>query len=366
MTIGPLGTLTPDEARRKARDILANARLGGDPAAEQLRQRGALTLAQVAQRFLSDEAGRLKRGTLRNYELYFRRHILPQLGSTKIGSVTPADVARLHRTLGRTMPVTANRAVEAIGSLYRYAAREGLVEKGFRPPSADVIAFREKACERFLSMEELSRLGVALEEAETEGIPWTIDKARPTSKHVPKRDQRTQIDPFAAAAIRLLLFTGARLNEILKLRWSYVDSERGLLLLPDSKTGKKAIVLNAPALAILAELPRIGPYVISGRDPELPRSDLKKPWSALTKYAGLQGLRIHDLRHSFASVGASKGMGLPIVGKLLGHTSPTTTNRYAHLDTDPLRQASNRIAMLISAAISNRPPGQNFDIGVEQ
>ena len=172
--------------------------------------------------------------------------------------------------------------------------------------------------------------------------------------NIPK-DRLTKIDQYSAAALRLLIFTGARLNEILHLKWEYVDFERGLLLLPDSKTGRKTIVLNAPALAILASLPRCGPYVMIGADPNSPRHDLNRPWRRIRQRAGLEGVRIHDLRHSFASVGVGGGLGLPIVGKLLGQSNPATTARYAHLDNDPLRRAANKIGAQISAAMKAKP-----------
>jgi integrase len=161
------------------------------------------------------------------------------------------------------------------------------------------------------------------------------------------------IGPHAAAAIRLLIFTGARLREILHLRWAHVDFERGLLLLPTSKTGKKTIVLNAPALAILSALPRSGEFVIAGTSLDNPRSDLKKPWKAVAARAGLTGVRIHDLRHTHASVGAGAGLGLPIIGKLLGHTQTATTQRYAHLDNDPLKKASEHIGSHLAAAMGD-------------
>jgi integrase len=127
--------------------------------------------------------------------------------------------------------------------------------------------------------------------------------------------------------------------------------------LPDSKTGKKAVVLNAPALDILANLPRLGAYVIAGQaagtDDDKPRSDLNRPWRAIVKRAGLKGLRIHDLRHTHASVGAGLGLGLPIIGKLLGHTQSSTTARYAHLDADPLRRASENIGSRLAAAMGD-------------
>lgn len=145
------------------------------------------------------------------------------------------------------------------------------------------------------------------------------------------------------------------MREILRLRWDHVDFERGMLFLPDSKTGRKAVVLNAIAIQVLGDLERIGNYVIAGdnagTEQEKPRADLKRPWRGITRRARLDGLRIHDLRHSFASVGAGGGMGLPIVGKLLGHADQATTARYAHLDNDPLRQASNAIGKAIAHAM---------------
>ena len=149
------------------------------------------------------------------------------------------------------------------------------------------------------------------------------------------------------------------MREILDLRWPEVDFERGMLNLPDSKTGKKSVILNAPALAVLAALPRLGEYVITGDDHMRPRSDLKRPWDLVTRHAGLAGLRLHDLRHSFASVGVGASLGLPIVGKLLGHKSTETTQRYAHLDADPLRRASNAIGATIAAALEGRSPADN-------
>lgn len=165
----------------------------------------------------------------------------------------------------------------------------------------------ETAKERFLSSDEFRRLGEALARAETEGLPFEVNEQGPNAKHAPKPENRRRfIDPHAAAAIRLLILTGARLREILHARWENVDFERGILFLSDSKTGRKPIYLGSATLLILTNLPRMSgsPYVIAGATPDKPRSDLKNPWRAITKAAALEGLRIHDLRHSFASVGA--------------------------------------------------------------
>jgi integrase len=142
------------------------------------------------------------------------------------------------------------------------------------------------------------------------------------------------------------------LREILDLRWSEVDFERGMLHLPDSKTGKKSVILNAPALAVLASLPRLSEFVIAGDNPTRPRADLKRPWEVVTRRAALVGFRLHDCRHAFASIGVGASLGLPVVGGLLGHKSSETTQRYAHLDADPLRRASNTIGATIAAAMA--------------
>ena len=351
MVLGSVGTLTPDEAREAAKGILAAVTLGDDPAASRSRARKIPSFREFAERYLAEEAvAKLKPRTVVNYRIYLRKHAAPVIGSTKLDTVTPSDIAKLHRHIGQKTPMTANRVTECIGSVYRYAATCGLVRRGHNP-AAHIEAFREQRRERFLTSDELARLGDAIREAETTGIPWQIDEKKPNAKHIPKKKRVTNIGPHAAAALRLLILTGARLREILGLKWDYVDFERGLLLLPDSKTGRKTIVLNAPALAVLSELPRIGAYVIVGDDPDLPRHDLNRPWRLVSKRAGIDGVRLHDLRHTHASVGAGAGLGLPIIGKLLGHAQASTTQRYAHLDADPLRRASEQIAGRIAAAM---------------
>jgi len=199
----------------------------------------------------------------------------------------------------------------------------------------------------------------ALSEGESVGLPYSIDETKPNSKHAPKPDQRrTILDPFAVAAIRLLRLTGARLREILDARWDQVDLERGILFLSDSKTGRKPLYLSPAAQSVLASIARVtdNPHIIEGARASAPRSDLNRPWGIVTRAADLEGVRVHDLRHSFASFGAGASLGLPIIDKLLGHSQPATTARYAHLDADPMCRAVDTIGATISAAMAGDNP----------
>ena len=365
LSLGATNKVTAEQARRKAREILAAVQLGADPASERSKSRDTPSFKGFAERYLSEEAEvKLKERTVANYRIYFRKHATPRIGTLKLNAVTKADIAKLHRAIGKEKPATANRVIEAISSLYRYAQTAGEVEDGFNP-ARGISHFRERTRERFLSMEELRRLGATLRLAETEGLPWEVDEKKPTAKHLASPENRkVSFPPHVIAAIRLLLFTGCRLREILHMKWQDIDFERGLLVLPESKTGKRFVVLNGPALQVLDELERLDTYVIASDKPGKPRHDLKRPWDRITKHAKLEGLRLHDLRHSFASVGAGGGMGLPIVGKLLGHTQAQTTARYAHLDNDPLKRASEQIAGTIAEALSGVPQesDDNHDI----
>ncbi|QIJ75079.1 tyrosine-type recombinase/integrase [Methylobacterium sp. NI91] len=368
LAIGRVGSMTPDDARRVAREKLAQARHGEDPAQQRRQERGTPTVAQVAERWMAEHVeAKFAAKTVILYRSYLGKHVLPALGGKKVNLVSPADIDGLHFSLGKAgKQPTANRLVSMLSALFNFAIRRRMVPGGFSNPVLGLERYREEKRERFLTTSELQRLGEVLRQAEIEGLAWSPDPNK-KAKHAPRPENRREIyPPHVTAAIRLLLFTGCRLREILHLRWAEVDFERGLLFLPKSKTGKKTVVLNAPALDVLATLPRAGSFVIASSDPEKPRADLKKPWDRITAVAGLSGLRIHDLRHSFASVGAGGGMGLPIVGKLLGHTQASTTARYAHLDADPLRRASERIAATISAAMDGNPSAQIISLAKDR
>ena len=354
LTLGKVGTLTPDEARTLAKKTLGSVAHGADPAAQRAADKRASTLAEVAEQFLTEhvEAKRAK-SSAKSYRDLLERLAIPDLGKRKAEKITSAEIQRLHSKHGHS-PYQANRLLRVLSSLFGFAAKVHVVPVGFNP-CRGIEYFPEEGRERYLSTLELAQIGEAIREAETIGLPYTVDALKPKAKHAAKEDnRRTVIGPHAAGALRLLIFTGARLREILHLKWEHIDFERGLLL-PTSKTGKKTIVLNAPSLAILTALPQVGAYVIAGTsagtNDEKPRSDLKKPWKAIAKRARLEDVRIHDLRHTHASVGAGMGLGLPIIGKLLGHTQSATTQRYAHLDDDPVRKASEQIGSRLATAM---------------
>jgi integrase len=353
--VGAAG-ITPDQAREKAIRMHRKVLDGDDPAGALRDLRAGATISELVERFLTEEIEtKRKASTATLYRHYAEKHIIPHLGTSKAATATFADLAKAHAKIGAESPVTANRVMNFLSGLFAWALKVG--ERSGDNPAKGHQRFREQAKERFLSADEMRALGDAIREAETIGVEWKVDRAKPKGKHIPKpRSARTVIEPEAAAAIRLLLFTGARLREILHLKWSEVDLERGLLLLGDSKTGRKPIVLNAPAATVLSGIPRKGLYVIKGAPPaegkpERPRADLKRPWALVTRRAGLEGLRIHDLRHSFASFGAGGGMGLPVIGRLLGHKSADTTQRYAHLADDPVRRAAETIGAEIAGAL---------------
>lgn len=359
MVIGTLATLSPEKARDAAEKLLASTKLGADPAADRKAEREAETVNDILDGYISRHAKpHLKQASVDLLGIYFDKHIRPVLGNRKSNSVTKPDVARLHRSIGRKHPVTANRTVVALKAAYNFATEHGSLPETTKNPAVGIELFDEKARQRYLTADEMRRLGEAIVESETVGIQWEPDPSR-KSKHAPKAEnRRVKADQHAAAALRLLIFTGCRLREILHLRWAEYDADRGLLLLPDSKSGQKTVVLATPAIDILEKLPRIGRYVIAsesaGKNDERPRADLNRPWRAIRKRAGLEDVHIHDLRHSFASIGAGAGLGLPIIGKLLGHTQPSTTQRYAHLDAVPVRRAANLIAEQIADALKGK------------
>lgn len=324
--IGQYGTVRPEQARRIARQWAAEVQRGKDPGGERREARKAPTIVDLAERYMAEHArAKKKPRSVKSDETLFRLHILPTLGTKKAVAVTRADISKLHHAM-RSTPGAANRTLALLSKMMNLAEKWGVRPDGTNP-CRHVERNPERKMERFLSADELNRLGAELAEAE---------------------HTRTEL-PNVIAAIRLLIFTGMRLNEVLTLRWEHVDLERSCLHLPDSKTGAKAIYLSAPALEVLTRIDRQegSPWVIAGARSGAHLVNLRKPWHRIRQRASLDDVRLHDLRHSFASIAAGLGEGLPMIGRLLGHTQAATTYRYAHLAADPVRMANERIGATI-------------------
>lgn len=351
LKLGRVGTLKAGEAREAARKAIAHAGLGKDLAKDRADERAAGTVKELVEEYIAGKD--MKQATRDFYTITLKKHIAPHLGAQKAVAVSRVDVQRAHMKMSKTARYSANRAMALLSAAYVWGAKRGLVPEGVNP-AASIDRNKEVARERYLTPDEMTRLGDALREAETVGIPHKASD----SKHAPKEKNRTVYGPHVTGAIRLLMLTGCRLREILNLRWDEYDQKRGLLLLPDSKTGRKTVVLSEAAQAVIDALPRLGGFVIAGHSAgmphEKPRADLKKPWAAISGRAGIEGVRLHDLRHTFASVGAGGGMSLLTIGKLLGHADAATTQRYAHLHVDPTRAAANAVAGQIAAALEGK------------
>jgi integrase len=328
-TIGKHGSpWTAETARTEAKRLLALVAQGKDPASAKAAAKAAPIVAEFAMRFLAEHAeAKRKASTAAEYRRLLDKIVIPTLGRRKVADVNRAEVARLHHA-HRETPYQANRTLAVLSKLFTLAEVWGLRPDGSNP-CRHIEKYGEKKRERMLSAEELSRLGDAL--ATYHGSPYYV------------------------AAIKLLVFTGARLGEVLNLEWQWIDFDRGEARLPDSKTGAKTLHLPPPALEVLTNLPRIkcNPFVIAGGKPGTALVNLEKPWRAIRKPAGLDDVRLHDLRHAFASIAAASGMGLPIIGKMLGHTQAQTTQRYAHLASDPVKAAAATVASKIAAAMAS-------------
>lgn len=333
-TIGKHGSpWTPDSARREAMRLKVAVAEGEDPAGARDQQRGELTFGEVAERFKQEHLPKLKPNTRSEYARLLDQFLTPYFGKRRITDIEVGDVSTFHARQGET-PRQANLMVAVLSKVLNWAA-----DRKWRTgenPCLKIKKYREQKRERYLSNEELTRLGQALQEAEASG----------------------DLSPYSAAAIRLLLLTGARLSEILTLKWDYIHLDRGLILLPDSKTGAKPLTLNEAAIDVLKEISRreSNPYVIVGLVDGAHIVNLQKPWRRVRAAAGLGDVRIHDLRHSFASVAAAAGGSLPLIGKLLGHTQAQTTARYAHLADDPVRALNSDVGDRIAAALGRRRP----------
>ncbi len=343
--IGAHGVFTPDEARKQARQLLGEVLRGIDPAGARDEARRDLNVSELCDLYFKEGATTKKASTIEGDRGKIDRHVKTLIGKRLVRSINRADIERLQADIaaGKTAAdvrggfrsrsiVTggkgaATRTLGLLSGIFQFA-----VHRNIRPdnPVRGVKRFTERKFERFLSPAEMAQVGKALADLEEEGA-----------------------NPVAINALRLLALTGCRRGEVAGLQWSWVDWDRACIRFPDSKTGAKVVPLGAAALELLAKLKEgaTGETVFPGRGATGQTTALWITWERVRDRAGLPDVRIHDLRHSFASVGASGGDSLVVIGALLGHRDMTTTARYAHLANDPVRAAADRIAGNIAAAM---------------
>jgi integrase len=370
LVIGRVGVLTPDEARTLAEDKLKAATKGGDPSAERHAIRKALTVAELAGLYQTEgpaEKPNKKASSWNADRSNITRHIVPLLGRKMAKSLTQADIARFQADVaagksaadvktkkqGRAIVAggkgTAARSLAVLGAMLEFGTGRGILSNN---PAKGVKLYKGETKERFLSAVEVARLSDTLTAMEAEGL-----------------------NKNAAAAVRLLLLTGCRKDEILSLKWEHVDFERHCLRLPDSKTGAKVVPLAAAALQLLANMPRKenAVWVLPASQPAKATlskkgedaghyTGLQKAWERIRKQAKLPGLRLHDLRHSFASFAIADGATLFMVGKVLGHKQSRTTEIYAHLADDPVRAVADRAANRIGDAMKGGTSGEVVEL----
>jgi integrase len=331
--IGRHGILTADEARNRAKELLGAVAKGDNPAQSISQYRAAPTIASVCDRFLREHVSeRLKPTTQSEYRRCVELFIKPAMGPFKLRDVTRADISELHHKY-RHIPYQANRTLGVLSKLFNLAEVWGLRPDGSNP-CRHVAKYKERKRERFLLAPELARLGEVLTASQVDGSET----------------------PHVIAAFKLLILTGCRLSEIQKLKWEYAAN--GYICLPDSKTGARRIPLPPTAVDVLKRLPRApdNEYVILGEVPGQHVTDLQRPWRRIRDKAGLEDVRIHDLRHTYASNAVMQGMPLPIVARLLGHTVIQTTMRYAHLADEPVRNAATDVSNMLAAALEAGTP----------
>ncbi|MFN0194656.1 MAG: tyrosine-type recombinase/integrase [Aestuariivirga sp.] len=291
------------------------------------KQKSAATIEDLGERFIEQYIpSHLKATTQSEYTRAIRLFIKPKIGKLTTADAARSDIAEFHHSL-RTIPYQANRVVGVLSVMFAQAELWGLRAEGTNP-CRGIKKFKEQKRERFLSQDELKRLGNALLEAEPNA-------------------------PSAVRCIRLLTLTGCRLSEIQTLKWDYVDLDASIIRLPDSKTGKKTIFLGKLVVEEIRRIPKFddNPFVIAGYIPGQYLTDIQRPWRRIRKAAGLEDVRIHDLRHTFASRAVALGQGLTTIGKLLGHTQTQTTARYAHLAVDHSLAAAQNVSESLAAAL---------------
>ena len=325
-TVGVHGNITTEQARIVAKKLLAQVSLGIDPAIERDKAKQAHTVGELLASFLSEYVKtKLSPRTQVEYETVIRLKVPDWFKRLAIHEPVTRDVSRIHQGMS-DMPTRANKTLSVLSKFFNWCEEQDHRDNHTNP-CRHVKKYREVPRQRYLSQEEQQRLGDALRKAEIQNLA-TI---------------------YTIEAIRMLLFTGARLREILDLKWEYVREEENILMLPQSKTGPKTIYLNPQSLEILRRIPQQqnNSYVFCGSQQGQPIVNIQKPWRRIRRLAELEDVRLHDLRHTFASIAVINGMSLPLIGALLGHSKPSTTARYAHLAIDPLKEAANQVGTKI-------------------
>lgn len=348
---------TPDSARKRAMVLLGEIAQGKDVVAERQREiaeaQSGSTIAELVDRFEKRHLLiKCKPRTSREAMRLMQRFVLPIWGKRLTKDISRADVSRLHHDLAGT-PLQANRVLSHLSKMFNLAEVWG-ERPDYSNPCRRVEKYKENRRERYLKTDEIARLLDVLDSY----CPLGHLKVAPVTNVVtmsgaPLRSVKAAeaMSPFAVAAIKLLLFTGARHGEIINMQWEWVDFENSEVHLPDSKTGAKTIHLSAEAVEVLRQVPRVVgcPYVIAGVSPGKPLQGLQNIWERIRQQAGLSDVRLHDLRHTYASIAVNAGMSLPIIGKMLGHTQAQTTMRYAHLAAEPVKAATALVGERLAA-----------------
>jgi integrase len=328
--IGTHGNITCDQARVMAMNWLAEVSKGNDPSLNKRLEKTDITIIELTERYLKEYAIAHKKPlSIKRDKVLFKYHIIPYLGNIKVKILTAQDISNLHYKM-RSLATSANRCIALLSKMLNLAEEWGLrADAGTL--CKHIKKYPENKRDRFLSMEEIEKLFQILKDCDL---------------------TRTEL-PTSMTAIKLLLLTGCRLSEILTLKLDYIDLKSHRMNLPDSKTGKKTVYISPYVIEILEALPQKenNPYVIYGLKEGSHLVNLQKAWHRIRKKAGLEDVRLHDLRHSFASIGVSNGLSLPVIGALLGHSQVQTTARYAHLIGDPLIEAASLIGEKIKAVV---------------
>lgn len=335
MTIAKATVLTPEEARKRAKELLADVADGADPAGERQRARHAPTVAALAERYLAEHVRvKNKASTAAEFERIVKREIVPELGALAVEAVTRADVMRLHLA-GAGKRRQANHTLAVLSKMFSLAEKWGLRPE-YSNPCRGIERYAETKRERFYSDAELARLGGVLDQAERDGTAL----------------------PSVIAAVRFLAMTGCRLGEALSLRWEHVDLAGGALNLPDAKAGARRHPIGAGTAALLRAMmpdPAVGWVFRSAKgDGPLSENTLHPGWARLREAAKLADARIHDLRHTVGTFAGQTGGNAFGVRDLLGHKTLAMTGRYVNRDPAPLRALADRVERRISSALAGK------------